>query len=35
VSTREEAALAFGSLERAEPVPLGAHTDAWRRELGV
>ncbi|HYI75010.1 MAG TPA: CoA transferase, partial [Gaiellaceae bacterium] len=35
VSTREEAALAFGSFERAEPVPLGAHTDAWRRELGV
>lgn len=35
VATREEAAAAFGSLERAEPVPLGAHTEAWRRELGL
>ncbi len=35
VWTREEAASAFGSLEAPDPVPLGAHTDAWRRELGV
>ena len=35
VATREEAAAAFGSLERADPVPLGAHTDAWRRDLGL
>jgi crotonobetainyl-CoA:carnitine CoA-transferase CaiB-like acyl-CoA transferase len=35
VATREEAAASFGSLESAEPVALGAHTDAWRRELGL
>lgn len=35
VSTREEAAAEFGSTERAGEVPLGAHTAAWRRELGV
>ena len=33
VSTREEAAAAFGTLAPATAVPLGAHTDAWRREL--
>jgi crotonobetainyl-CoA:carnitine CoA-transferase CaiB-like acyl-CoA transferase len=35
VSTRTEAASVFGTLEPASAVPLGAHTDAWRRELGV
>jgi alpha-methylacyl-CoA racemase len=35
VSTREEAASVFGALDPASEVPLGAHTDAWRRELGV
>jgi crotonobetainyl-CoA:carnitine CoA-transferase CaiB-like acyl-CoA transferase len=35
VRTREEAAAEFGSLEPAQAVPLGAHTDAWRRELGA
>lgn len=35
VSTRYEAASVFGTLEPASEVPLGAHTDAWRRELGV
>lgn len=35
VSTREEAAPAFGTSALAKEVPLGAHTDAWRRELGV
>ena len=35
VWTRAEAAAAFGSGEAPAPVPLGAHTDAWRRELGV
>jgi crotonobetainyl-CoA:carnitine CoA-transferase CaiB-like acyl-CoA transferase len=34
VATREEAAAAFGSLDHPEEVPLGAHTEAWRRELG-
>ena len=34
VATRAEAALAFGSTEPAEPVPLGAHTALWREELG-
>jgi crotonobetainyl-CoA:carnitine CoA-transferase CaiB-like acyl-CoA transferase len=33
VSTREEAAAAFGTLDPATDVPLGADTDAWRREL--
>ena len=35
VRTREEATAEFGSTEAAEEVPLGAHTGAWRRELGV
>jgi crotonobetainyl-CoA:carnitine CoA-transferase CaiB-like acyl-CoA transferase len=35
VSTREEAALRFGVEDAAAEVPLGAHTDAWRRELGI
>jgi alpha-methylacyl-CoA racemase len=36
VSTRLEAAQTFGgSQPRAEPVPLGARTGAWRRELGL
>jgi crotonobetainyl-CoA:carnitine CoA-transferase CaiB-like acyl-CoA transferase len=35
VWTRAEAAAEFGSLEQPDEVPLGAHTDAWRRELGL
>jgi len=35
VWTREEAAAIFGSREAPVEVPLGAHTEAWRRELGV
>jgi crotonobetainyl-CoA:carnitine CoA-transferase CaiB-like acyl-CoA transferase len=35
VWSREEAATAFGSRETPETVPLGAHTDAWRRELAA
>jgi len=35
VSTRQEAASVFGTLEPADEVSLGAHTDAWRRELDV
>lgn len=36
VSTLEEAAAAFGQDEGSyEEVPLGAHTGAWRRELGL
>ncbi|HET8968565.1 MAG TPA: CoA transferase, partial [Gaiellaceae bacterium] len=35
VWTREEAAASFGSPGAPEEVPLGAHTDAWRTELGV
>ena len=35
VWTRAEAAADFGTAEEATPVPLGAHTDAWRRELGA
>jgi alpha-methylacyl-CoA racemase len=35
VWTREEAAAAFGSSAVPTGVPLGAHTEAWRRELGV
>lgn len=35
VSTLEEAAAAFGSPSMPEPVALGAHTEAWRRELRV
>jgi crotonobetainyl-CoA:carnitine CoA-transferase CaiB-like acyl-CoA transferase len=33
VWTREEAAAAFGSTDTSHEVPLGTHTDAWRREL--
>lgn len=33
--TRAEAAAEFGSAEPPREVPLGAHTDMWRRELGV
>jgi alpha-methylacyl-CoA racemase len=33
--TREEAAVEFGSDMQSDAIPLGAHTDAWRRELGV
>jgi crotonobetainyl-CoA:carnitine CoA-transferase CaiB-like acyl-CoA transferase len=35
VWTREEAAAEFGSMQSPREVPLGAHTDAWRRELGM
>jgi crotonobetainyl-CoA:carnitine CoA-transferase CaiB-like acyl-CoA transferase len=35
VLTRAEAADELGVRPSAEPVPLGAHTDAWRRELGL
>ncbi len=35
VSTRVEAAREFGSAEVPVEVPLGAHTDAWRTELGL
>jgi crotonobetainyl-CoA:carnitine CoA-transferase CaiB-like acyl-CoA transferase len=36
VSTLAEAAESFGTGEPAEPPPaLGAHTDAWRGELGL
>jgi len=36
VWTRAEAALEFGSPDpRPTEVPLGAHTDTWRRELGL
>ena len=35
VSTRAEAASEFGDTVAAEPVPLGAHTADWRRELGL
>ena len=31
----DEAASAFGDPVSGEPVPLGGHTDAWRRELGL
>ena len=34
VWTRREAATLFGSDPAGDFVPLGAHTDAWRRELG-
>jgi len=33
VWSREEAAEVFGAREPAAHVPLGAHTEAWRREL--
>jgi alpha-methylacyl-CoA racemase len=35
VRTREEAAAEFGSTQAPAEVPLGAHTAAWRRELGL
>jgi len=35
VWTREEAAAEFGSVELPDAVPPGAHTNAWRRELGM
>jgi crotonobetainyl-CoA:carnitine CoA-transferase CaiB-like acyl-CoA transferase len=35
VWTREESADAFGSREPPAEVPLGAHTELWRGELGV
>ncbi len=35
VWTRTEASAVFGSNEHAEEVPLGTHTEAWRRELGL
>jgi crotonobetainyl-CoA:carnitine CoA-transferase CaiB-like acyl-CoA transferase len=35
VSTRAEAAVEFGKPAEPEPVPLGAHTEGWRRELGL
>jgi crotonobetainyl-CoA:carnitine CoA-transferase CaiB-like acyl-CoA transferase len=36
VSTREEAAEEFGEPPPADdPVPLGMHTEEWRRELGL
>ncbi|HEX4747177.1 MAG TPA: CaiB/BaiF CoA-transferase family protein [Gaiellaceae bacterium] len=35
VWTREEAAMELGPLEPVAEVPLGAHTEAWRRELGM
>ncbi len=33
VWTRAEAAAEFGTTDLRAPVPLGAHTEAWRREL--
>jgi alpha-methylacyl-CoA racemase len=35
VWSRAEAAAEFGSLALGEKVPLGAHTGAWRRDLGM
>ena len=35
VATRTEAARDLGYEGSSEPVPLGAHTELWRRELGV
>lgn len=35
VSTLQEAAAEFGADARARAVALGAHTEAWRRELAV
>jgi crotonobetainyl-CoA:carnitine CoA-transferase CaiB-like acyl-CoA transferase len=35
VWTRAEAATVFGTAGTDDAVPLGAHTDAWRRELGL
>jgi crotonobetainyl-CoA:carnitine CoA-transferase CaiB-like acyl-CoA transferase len=35
VWTRAEASAVFGGSTGLDPVPLGAHTEAWRSELGV
>ena len=35
VWTRAEAATVFGTAQADEPVALGTHTEAWRRELGL
>lgn len=35
VWTRAEAAATFGDSKAAAPVPLGAHTEAWRRDVGL
>ena len=35
VWTREEAAPEFGGSGSAAAVPLGAHTGAWRRDVGL
>jgi crotonobetainyl-CoA:carnitine CoA-transferase CaiB-like acyl-CoA transferase len=35
VWTREEAAAEFGSTESEPSLPLGSHTDEWKRDLGV
>jgi len=35
VWSRTEAASEFGATDLPATVPLGAHTDAWRRELGL
>ena len=35
VWTRAEAAAVFGADKATDPVPLGAHTEAWQRELGL
>ena len=35
VWTRAEAAAEFGSTDATIEVPLGAHTEAWQRELGM
>ena len=35
VATLAEAAVEFGTATQAKMVPLGAHTDAWRAELGL
>jgi alpha-methylacyl-CoA racemase len=35
VWTRAEAAAAFGVPSMGDDTPLGAHTEAWRRELGI
>ena len=35
VWTRDEAAAELGSSRAPAEVPLGAHTEAWRRELGT
>jgi crotonobetainyl-CoA:carnitine CoA-transferase CaiB-like acyl-CoA transferase len=35
VWTRAEAGRVFGAAETDDPVPIGAHTEAWRRELGL